>query len=362
MKKILIVSNMYPSSEYPHYGVFVKNTEDILIEDGFLVDRSVMYKQVGIIKKILSYSSFYIRTICMMVFSKYDFIYVHFASLSSVPVLFANKLSSSKIVVNVHGNDLIPETKKDEKYRKIVQKILNVSEMIISPSQYFTNVIINDFHISEEKIVDFPSGGVNNNIFYPMDKKEAISKMKLDDSKFYLGFISRLEANKGWDTFLRAYKKILEREPSKNIEIVVVGDGNDKTAFLSLLNELSISSRVHYYPLLGQNEINVILNCIDVFCFPTNRKSESLGLIGLEAMATRTLVVANNSFGPSSYMESGKNGICFNENDPDVLYEAIIRAMNLSKTERESFLSNAFKTSHEYSVSNQKKYLIDVFK
>ena len=28
--KILLAANMYPSNKYPHYGIFVKNTEEIL--------------------------------------------------------------------------------------------------------------------------------------------------------------------------------------------------------------------------------------------------------------------------------------------------------------------------------------------
>lgn len=352
---------MYPSSKFPHYGVFVRNTEEILLEEGFRVSRSILYKQIGILKKILKYFLFYSKTIFLISFVKYDYIYVHFASLSSLPVLIAKRFTSAKIVVNVHGNDLVPETNKDKKYGKIVHNILNSSDVIISPSSYFTNIIVEKFHISEKKIVNFPSGGINSEIFFPMNREEVLQKMGLDDNKIYLGFISRLEANKGWDTFLKAYKKILDREDVGNIEIIVVGDGSDKLAFSLLMKKLGISSNVHYYPLLKQSEINVILNCIDIFCFPTNRKSESLGLIGLEAMATRTLVVANNTFGPSSYMKPGENGICFSENDPSKLCEAIIYAITLDEHEKEVLISHAYKTAQEYSTLNQKRNLINVF-
>lgn len=37
MKKILLLSNMYPSKKFPHYGIFVKNTENILIENNYIV-------------------------------------------------------------------------------------------------------------------------------------------------------------------------------------------------------------------------------------------------------------------------------------------------------------------------------------
>ena len=40
MKKILLISNMYPSKKYKHYGVFVQNTAQILKNNGYKVDVS----------------------------------------------------------------------------------------------------------------------------------------------------------------------------------------------------------------------------------------------------------------------------------------------------------------------------------
>ena len=38
MKKILVITNMYPSKKYPHYGIFIKNTVNLLKENGYKVD------------------------------------------------------------------------------------------------------------------------------------------------------------------------------------------------------------------------------------------------------------------------------------------------------------------------------------
>ena len=42
--KILLISNMYPSEQFPSYGVFVQNTEKILVQYGIQVDKIVMQK------------------------------------------------------------------------------------------------------------------------------------------------------------------------------------------------------------------------------------------------------------------------------------------------------------------------------
>lgn len=43
--KILLISNMYPSEQFPSYGVFVQNTEKILVQHGIQVDKIVMQKR-----------------------------------------------------------------------------------------------------------------------------------------------------------------------------------------------------------------------------------------------------------------------------------------------------------------------------
>ena len=44
MKKILLISNMYPSNKNKHYGIFVKNVEALLKSNGYNVDKVIMYK------------------------------------------------------------------------------------------------------------------------------------------------------------------------------------------------------------------------------------------------------------------------------------------------------------------------------
>lgn len=56
-------------------------------------------------------------------------------------------------------------------------------------------------------------------------------------------------------------------------------------------------------------------SAIDIFCFPTYRKSDSLGLVGLEAMACGCIVIASNMAGPTSYIKDQENGFFFKPRD-----------------------------------------------
>lgn len=58
MKKILLISNMYPSKKYKHYGVFVQNTAQILENSGYKVDVSALKKKDSKLGKLVGYLNF----------------------------------------------------------------------------------------------------------------------------------------------------------------------------------------------------------------------------------------------------------------------------------------------------------------
>ena len=64
-----------------------------------------------------------------------------------------------------------------------------------------------------------------------------------------------------------------------------------------------------------QKELALFYSAIDIFCFPTYRKSDSLGLVGLEAMACGCIVIASNMAGPTSYIKNQENGFFFKPRD-----------------------------------------------
>ena len=57
--KIFVISNMYPSKKYPHYGTFVKHTVSLMRENGIDVDVESIQKVDKKWQKIIIYFSFY---------------------------------------------------------------------------------------------------------------------------------------------------------------------------------------------------------------------------------------------------------------------------------------------------------------
>ena len=362
-KKILLVSNMYPSSKYKYYGSFVKNTEEILRNNGYIVDKVVMTKQTEKIAKLFSYIYLHMYTILKGIFNNYDYLYVHFISHSSTGAIFVKKTSAdTKLVLNAHGNDIISDY-DDTKNIKRSKKYIKKSDKIVCPSNYFKELIINNYGVDENKVYVYPSGGVDTSKFKKIDKKDALKEFNLSDKYNYIGFASRFEKDKGYDVFLKAIKELLDKKELKeNDRFLVIGAGSEEEKFNELVDKLDISNYLEVRNMVSQDELVYMYNSLDIFVFPTYRKSESLGLVGLEAMACETLLIASNNYGPTDYVVDNKNAKFFKPKDAKDLANKIIETRKMNNEEKNKMKKKARETAIKYDSKNTKKIIIDVFK
>lgn len=362
-KKILLVSNMYPSKKSKHYGVFVQNVEEVLKENGFEVDRVVMTKQNEKIIKLFSYIIFYLKTIFKSIFNNYDYIYVHFISHSSLGAVFAKRTSKDvKLILNAHGNDVIADRDFEVKNEKRSKKYLKYADKVVVPSKYFKDLIVNNYNYDPEKVFVYPSGGVNTSKFISIDKNEALKNSNLDDKHSYIGYVSRLDKDKGYDVFLKAIRYLIDNDKITNEKFLVVGAGAEQEKFNDLVKELDLKDYLEIRNMVSPTELVSIYNSLDIFVFPTYRKSESLGLVGLEAMACETLVIASNNYGPTDYIKDKKNGMFFEPMNHIDLADKIIKMKNLNNEERNKMKRKARETAISYDSINTKNMIIDVFK
>ena len=355
MEKILIISNMYPSKKYKHYGVFVENTAKILSNHGYQVSVSALKKKDTKLTKLLGYLWFYMKAIVLSLFHHYDYLYAHYVSHCALLIKIIKKIKPNiKVIINVHGNDVVPEDAHDEKYIPMVKEIMPMVDVCITPSSYFQNVMIHDYHLSEYRVKVFPSGGINQKVFHYIEGFK--EQLGLDPKKITIGYVGRYEIKKGWDVFLEALHHI---DNIDDYEIIMVGTGDEEDQANELIRKYRLN--VKKYPMQNQKELAKIYSAIDIFCFPTYRKSESLGLVGLEAMACGALTIASNMAGPTSYIEDQKNGFFFEPRNAYDLKDKILYVSSLSNDEKEDIRTNALKTVNRYNVENISHILIDIF-
>ena len=362
-KKILLVSNMYPSNKSKHYGIFVQNVKELLVDNGFDVDKVVMTKQNEKIIKLFSYIIFYLKTIIKGIFNNYDYIYVHFISHSSLGAVFVKRTSKdTKLVLNAHGNDIIADYPFEVKNEKRSKKYLKYADKVVVPSNYFKELVIDKYGIDKEKIYVYPSGGVNIDKYKKLDRKESLKKANLSDKYSYIGYVSRLDKDKGYDVFLKAIKYLVDNDEIENEKFLVVGAGAEQEIFNNLVKELNLKDYLEIRNMVSPDELVSIYNSLDIFVFPTYRKSESLGLVGLEAMSCEVLVLASKNYGPTDYVIDNKNGVFFKPQDYEDLAKKILKMKKMNNEEKNKMRKKARETAIKYDSNNTKKLIIEVFK
>lgn len=360
--KILIVSNMYPSKKFKHYGSFVKNVGEELKKLGFQVDLAIKKKNISFPAKFIGYSWMYIQAIFKSIFYSYDYYYVHFVAQSTYSVLFGKVTGKTKLVCNIHGNDIVPDYDFEKKNVKRSKRVLPFADLVVAPSKYFEEVLINKYHIPKEKIKIYPSGGIDFTVFEEKDQKESQQRINLDPKYTYIGMVSRIEKNKGWDTLLEALNELKKESFMKNIKVIIVGTGQEQKEMDQMIKKFHLEDKIIQKEFVLQKDLVDYYNAFDVFVFPTKRKSESLGLVGLEAMACKTFVIACNLYGPKEYVIDNKNALTYqNVKNGKELASKIKKFMNMNEKEKEKILDEAYETAKKYDVIKLREKLINIF-
>jgi glycosyltransferase involved in cell wall biosynthesis len=360
--KVLVLSNMGPSWKAPNYGVFIKNFCKRLETLNISYDWIYIKKSNNKIVKLLRYIAYFIKVFFVCLFGNYEYVYVHYLSLSSVPVLYASKLKKIRIIGNAHGSDLAPENDKQRKYDRYTREILKKSEKIVVPSEYFKNYLIQNYalELEQQKIFVYPSGGIDDNTFYILNNKErqdAYRHLNLSSEKKYIGYCGRIAQNKGIDTLLESFTLLKEK---CNLEFIVVGSGEYVDTMKKKAEAFDVSSRIHFYPMMTQEQLREVYNLLEMFVFPTEREGESLGLVAIEAMACGAPVIASDFAAPKYYIENGYNGYKFKMGDSVDLSCKILMAL-----QNEEHLKQMRKNAHDFadgfSTENTTNLLRDIF-
>ena len=360
MKKILVITNMYPSKKYPHYGIFIKNTVNLLKENGYKVNVVSMPKHDFVVLKALDYVIFYALAIFKGIFGGYHYIYGHYVSHIVTPVKVIHRFKPKiKIILNVHGNDIIIEEEWMYKNEKRSASILPLASKVVAPSKYFKKQLMQLYNVPEDKIVLYPSGGINLNTFYKQDSISAKKALGLDPNINYIGYVSRVDAHKGWEIFVQMAKELtLKNDPRK---FILVGSGDQDSQLDALIKENHLEDIIIRFPLIDQQKLAYVYNSLEYFIFPTYRKSESLGLVGLEAMACGCICIVANNFGPTSYVVDGENGYFFESKSMVNLVHRIESIDKLSDEQKTKIKIFALKTAQQFDVNVTAKQILKVF-
>lgn len=348
--KILVISNLFPSKRCPFHGSFVKNfVDDLTTYNGkentsYCVLKGRSYK---LYEKLYHYFIFYIKIFYYLIFNNYDYIYVHLITHASLPIKIVSYFKKMNLIFNIHGEDLLVKTKLAALLLNLVKPLLYKASLIVVPSYYFKKRTIELLpSIAKEKIYVSASSGVKESFYNFLINKRRNN---------IIGYVSRIDRGKGWDTLLKAIKIL--SDSNINIAVEIAGGGSEVNNMLDLIKELNLKN-IKYVGPIGHDMLPNFYKQLDIFVFPT-KLEESLGLVGLEAMASGVPVIASKIGGIQDYLVNKSNGLYFNYGDEKDLAKKILYLLKISDNDYNDMCNKAYEKSLEYKASIVNKKLFD---
>ncbi len=194
-------------------------------------------------------------------------------------------------------------------YDKLFKRILPKFNHFIAVS--------NGVKVSFEKLYNIHNINVIPNI---IDDKAIIAAskeeptIKYDNNKINVILVGRMHPVKGYDRFLQVIKRLKDDNLDQNLNINILGDGEEKAKLLALKQELQLD--VNFYGMV-QNPYKEIKKA-DLLVLPSIY--ESFGLVALEAMILHTPVLATQTAAMDTIIKNGYNGIVVDNSENGLYY------------------------------------------
>jgi D-inositol-3-phosphate glycosyltransferase len=196
--------------------------------------------------------------------------------------------------------------------------LIRDADRILAPTPLEAGQLVGLYGADPDRIRLVPPG-VDHTIFVPRDRDQARARLHLSGLRLAL-FVGRLQPHKGPDVAIRTLSEAVARDPVVAEDLVLGIVGAEVARLMELASALGVSDRVVLFPPQPHARLADFYAAADVVLMPS--RSESFGLVALEAQACGTPVVASAVGGLRSVVRSG--GILVEGHDPGDHAEAML--------------------------------------
>ncbi|SDZ21238.1 glycosyltransferase family 4 protein [Thermoactinomyces sp. DSM 45892] len=389
MKKVLVVSHMYPSKVNPHSGIFVHNQTKALRDAGCEVQVVVPIPSFPLYKKWKGYSdlpsrtdlegipvhyvptrmfpggfffhrygAFYIRSLKPILHQiKQDFPY----ELLHCHTIFPDGYVGGKlkeelgvpVISTIHGSDIMLYPKKNKKIYERTIEALKANDHLITVSDRLRDEV-------DQMVPGLPVSTIYNgfdpNRFYPIDRQEARLRLGIPPEGKKIVFIGNLLPVKGISYLLQAFHRLVQGDQHEGLDLYVVGAGPLQSSIEEEIAELSLVGRVHLMGRRPYDEIPLWMNSADVTALTS--LSEGLPSILLESMGCGRPMVATDVGGIKEVLQDGVTGRLARPKDVEHIAQCL-HEMVTKDDVREELGKQAYVASRGFSLEQNANQVIE---
>ena len=203
---------------------------------------------------------------------------------------------------------------------KIKKFLYKYSDTIIANSagtkDEINNLLKKNKAITIENICDYSDMKIKkDNNFHPIFKKQS----------YKLITVGRLNQTKRVDIIIKAVKEIL---PQINIDLIIIGEGPEKSKLVNLAKDINVSDKVHFIGF--SDEVHKWIVNSDIYISASIVEGSPNSII--ESICLGTPVISTDcNHGPKEILDNGKIGILIPIND---IEEMILNINNLLNNEK----------------------------
>lgn len=330
----MFLSNMYPSSADPSYGAFVaRSLEDLRAQDLDIRQVVVIHGRHAGWEKLRMYLSYFRRLLVAGCFGGVDAVYTHYASHHCVPIALLKVVLRKRLVLHIHGDDLAVRAGWSRTLNRTGQAwLVKHADLIVVPSQYFAELLQSIYpHVRPDRICVSPSSGVDVTAFA---RHDAVAnpghwQSTLSASQLNVGYVGRIDADKGWYLLTRAWEQLPDALRAKT-HLHFWGGGQDLPLLQQQIERVGASNAT-YHGHVAPEEVPGAHRHFDFHVVPSFR--ESLGLSAVEGMAAGHLVLCSAIRPLTDFTIDGQHALHFQVGDELALRDALVRASCLSADE-----------------------------
>lgn len=170
-------------------------------------------------------------------------------------------------------------------------------------------------------------------------------------------FVGQLLPRKYPDVIIKAVKAVYK---DNYYRIRIIGDGPMQKDLTKLTSALGVCDKVKLLGRLERNEVIKNLDDSDIFIMVS--RGEVFGLVYLEAMARKCIVIASKGEGMEGIINDGENGFLCSAGNEKELSEILSKIRSLSPSERQQIAENGYETALKLTDREvAKSYIETVF-
>ncbi|MCT4665893.1 MAG: N-acetyl-alpha-D-glucosaminyl L-malate synthase BshA [Flavobacteriales bacterium] len=280
-------------------------------------------------------------------FEKLDILHVHYAIPNAYVAFMAKQILLQEqiripLFTTLHGTD-ITLVGKSELLKPAISFAINQSDYVTAVSDDLKKETCSYFDVKPDKIHVIPNF-IDLEEYRVIKKLQRIKKAIAPNGEKLLVHISNFRPVKNIEDVVKVFYEVQKEVPSK---LIMVGDGPCREGAEKLCRELNIADKVRF---MGKSlEVPKILSVCDLMLLPS--KTESFGLVALEAMACSVPVVSTNTGGLPEVNIHEKTGFTLPVGDIEGMAKAAKHILGCPE-KLQHFKENALAHAQTFDIQN----------